>query len=156
MSKKEFRRAMPLLGLEVPKAEVDKLFDSWSQGDGSLSLSELNKLLRRGGEVRFDLHATKARRSTLEALHTHISDRLAGLLDCRRRASRQGRTPKGSLVMDVTTTGRAVKEVRTVSNGMRVGRAPTCVKKWLNGDEITPSKAGQVRLTLSFGPVAMR
>ena len=45
---------MPLLGLEVPKAEVDKLFDSWSQGDGSLSLSELNKILRRGGEIRLD------------------------------------------------------------------------------------------------------
>ena len=29
VSKKEFRRAMPMIGFDVPKAEVDALFDSW-------------------------------------------------------------------------------------------------------------------------------
>ena len=55
VSKKEFRRAMPLLGLEVPRAEVDALFDSWDpDGSGSLEIPELNKVLRRGAEVPLD------------------------------------------------------------------------------------------------------
>ena len=55
VSKKEFRRAMPLLGLEVPRAEVDALFDSWDpDGSGSLTLKELDKKLRRGAEVQLD------------------------------------------------------------------------------------------------------
>lgn len=38
---------MPALGLEVPKKEVDKLFDEWdTSGDGSLSIKELQKILR--------------------------------------------------------------------------------------------------------------
>ena len=43
---------MPLLGLEVPTVEVDKLFDAWDPDkSGSLELSELNKILRRGGTI---------------------------------------------------------------------------------------------------------
>ena len=43
MSKKEFRKAMPMLGLEVPKKEIDALFDSWDpDGSGSLTLKELD------------------------------------------------------------------------------------------------------------------
>ena len=55
VSKKEFRRAMPLLGLDVPKKEIDRLFDSWDPDrSGEISLQELNKQLRRGGEIKLD------------------------------------------------------------------------------------------------------
>ena len=47
VTRKEFHRAMPLLGLEVPKAEVDALFDSWdTDGGGAISYDELKKLMR--------------------------------------------------------------------------------------------------------------
>tara|TARA_B110001452_G_scaffold265054_1_gene269095 strand:- start:1206 stop:2252 length:1047 start_codon:yes stop_codon:yes gene_type:complete len=47
VSKAEFRKAMPLLGLEVPLEEIDALFDSWDpDGSGHLELKELNTLLR--------------------------------------------------------------------------------------------------------------
>ena len=53
--KKEFRRAMPLLGLDVAKKEIDRLFDSWDPDrSGEISLQELNKQLRRGGEIKLD------------------------------------------------------------------------------------------------------
>ena len=54
VDKKEFRKAMPMLGLKgVSKAEIDSLFDSFDpDGSGSVEYKELNKLLRRGGEVR--------------------------------------------------------------------------------------------------------
>jgi hypothetical protein len=55
VSKKEFRKAMPLLGLEVPKKEVDALFDSWDpDGSGSLEMREIEKQLRRGADVQLD------------------------------------------------------------------------------------------------------
>ena len=55
VSKKEFADNMKLLGLDVPKKDVHKLFDSMDpDGSGSLSLKELNKQLRRGGEVELE------------------------------------------------------------------------------------------------------
>ena len=47
VSKKEFRKAMPMLGLEVPALEVDALFDSWDpDGSGMLELKELTRVLK--------------------------------------------------------------------------------------------------------------
>ena len=49
VSKKEFRKAMPMLGLDVPKVEIDALFDEWDpDGSGNLSLKELNSVLKSG------------------------------------------------------------------------------------------------------------
>ena len=47
VSKKEFRKAMPVLGLEVPTKEIDALFNEWDKdGGGSISYEELKKLLK--------------------------------------------------------------------------------------------------------------
>ena len=47
VSKKEFRKAMPMLGLEVPKHEIDALFDSWDpDGSGEITLKELSGVLK--------------------------------------------------------------------------------------------------------------
>jgi len=47
VSRDEFRRAMPLLGLEVPIQDIDALFTAWDKdGGGALSLAELTKILR--------------------------------------------------------------------------------------------------------------
>ena len=55
VSKKEFRKAMPLLGLEVPKKEIDALFESWDpDGSGRLELKEIEKQLRRGADVQLN------------------------------------------------------------------------------------------------------
>ena len=48
VSKAEFLKAMPALGLAVEKADIEKLFDSWdADGGGSLSFAELKKILSR-------------------------------------------------------------------------------------------------------------
>ena len=48
ISKKEFRKAIPLIVLDVPKAAVDQLFDEWDPDQsGMISLAELIKKLRR-------------------------------------------------------------------------------------------------------------
>ena len=55
VSKKEFRRGMEMMGLDVAKEAVDELFDSWDpDGSGVLELNELQKQLRRGGGIELD------------------------------------------------------------------------------------------------------
>ena len=58
VSAKEFRTAMPLLILNVPRADVDALFSSWDpDGSGTLTLKELEKVLRRPMELDAKLKA---------------------------------------------------------------------------------------------------
>ena len=48
VSKREFRKAMPALGLHAPARDVDELFDSFdTDGSGTVNFRELNSLLRR-------------------------------------------------------------------------------------------------------------
>ena len=48
ISKKEFCKALPMLGLEVAKKEIEALFDSWDpDGSGLLELDEMQKQLKR-------------------------------------------------------------------------------------------------------------
>ena len=47
ISRKEFHTAIPRLGFDATKAEIDALFDSWDpDGGGSLDFKELQKVLR--------------------------------------------------------------------------------------------------------------
>jgi len=49
VSKTEFRRAIPMLGLEVANDQIDALFDEFDKdGGGEIGLSEMQKMLRRG------------------------------------------------------------------------------------------------------------
>ena len=46
VSRKEFHKAMPLLGFEASKKDIDELFNSWdSDGGGSLDFKELRRIL---------------------------------------------------------------------------------------------------------------
>ena len=46
VTRKEFHKAMPNLGLEVPKESIDELFTEWDKdGGGALNLKELQKIL---------------------------------------------------------------------------------------------------------------
>ena len=55
VNRAEFRKAMPMLGLEVSREAVLALFDSWDPDhSGTLTISELSRRLRRGGEVELD------------------------------------------------------------------------------------------------------
>ena len=56
VTRKEFHKAMPELGLDVNKEEIDKLFSEWdADGGGSLTLRELQKILRGSGGVQQSL-----------------------------------------------------------------------------------------------------
>ena len=47
VSRKEFHKAMPMLGFEATKKDINELFDSWDKdGGGSLDFRELQKILK--------------------------------------------------------------------------------------------------------------
>jgi len=47
VSRAEFHRAMPALGLTVPKKDIDQLFTEWdTDGGGAIGYKELSKILR--------------------------------------------------------------------------------------------------------------
>ena len=53
ISKSEFARAVPALGIEAPEAVVDALFDSFDpDGSGTIEYTELSMLLKRQVRVR--------------------------------------------------------------------------------------------------------
>ena len=55
VSKKEFCKAMKALGCDVSRKQLDGLFDSWDpDGSGSLEISEIQKMLRRGSTIELD------------------------------------------------------------------------------------------------------
>lgn len=106
----------------------------------------------QGGEVEFSLESEREDREALEALHHDVADRLAGLLDCRRRATRRGNTPQGTFVFMVHTEPRGVQRVVPLRNPSRNPKASECVGAWLRRGGAADLREGQVRLSLSYGP----
>ena len=48
VDKREFRKAMAALGVDAPRAEVDRLFDSFDpDGSGCVEYNEMNAALKR-------------------------------------------------------------------------------------------------------------
>lgn len=65
VSKKEFRKAMPMIGFDVPKAEIDQVFDSMdSDVSGAIGYKEMQKLLKIGAGKPTGKPAAKAPAAT--------------------------------------------------------------------------------------------
>ena len=68
VSKKEFRRAMGLLGFDVPKTEIDALFDAFDpDGSGAMEFKELQKMLRHAAPAADPKAVVSARRASVAA-----------------------------------------------------------------------------------------
>ena len=97
VSKKEFRKAMPLLGFDAPRAVVDEVFDSFDpDGGGAISIDELNKALRRGGEVKLAADLQAGARGKIETASKNKSTRLAASAGGAPRPSPRGSSPRDS------------------------------------------------------------
>ena len=132
------------------RAAQARRVDLRRERDGSVSSNGGTQ----GGEVQFQLRSkrkgSRATKAALTSLHTAVADRLAGLLDCRRRAARRGMRARGALVFEVQTGAGEVRRVRTVSSQLQDPRAPQCVKTWLAKAEPEDLKPGRVLLTLQY------
>ena len=68
ISKQEFCKALPALGLECPMSEIESLFDSWDPDkSGQLELKELQKQLKRRTEIDASLMPGAAGEIVLES-----------------------------------------------------------------------------------------
>ena len=100
VSKKEFRKAMPLLGLDVPRAEIDQLFDEWDPDkSGVLTFDELNKKLRRGSAVALDASLQAGAAGSIETEST------------TKIAVRKGPTKRGSSLGNIDMSASSGKSV---------------------------------------------
>ena len=95
VSKKEFRKAMPLLGFDAPRAVVDEVFDSFDpDGGGAISIDELNKALRRGGEGKLAADLQAGARGKIETASRNKSTRLAASAGGAPRPSPREPSPR--------------------------------------------------------------
>jgi len=61
ISRKEFHKAMPALGVEIEAKDIDELFNSWdADGGGSLDFKELSTILKGAGSAAAKMKAAAA------------------------------------------------------------------------------------------------
>jgi hypothetical protein len=85
----------------------------------------------QGSEVHVDVTASAYARSSLAQLGGRAATDLAGLLDCRRKASRRARPAQGTVTVSGFAADGHVGDVRVVDNTLSDRRAPACVSAWL-------------------------
>lgn len=84
------------------------------------------------------------------AVHRGVTDGLAGLLDCRRRAGRRA-SPAGVLLVTTTVGGTAITDATVDSTTVADTRAPACVVLALKRMRLpSGQRAGRVQLHLTF------
>ena len=97
VSRQEFRRAMPMLGLRASRAEIDDIFDSLDQdGSGTIEYHELKGLLES------EANAKEFPKSPLLARNAHEEDEPMSW--CQRKCSRVRRCGGGVLWLLNTVT----------------------------------------------------
>jgi hypothetical protein len=101
----------------------------------------------QAGEIKFKVSGAAQSAKTIGGLHNDITQNLAGLLDCRRKASKHGEAT-GSVEMDLKLRHGALDHANTRSNLKR--GAPQCVESWLSKLDTTDLADADVQLAISF------
>jgi hypothetical protein len=102
------------------------------------------------GEVQFALRGSAYASDTIAVLHQSFANRLAGLLDCRRKASRRNRPAEGTISLAVEVREGELSRVTTATNGVNDRSAPQCVTTWLKRSELTASGTANLTLDITF------
>ncbi|HEY6876958.1 MAG TPA: hypothetical protein VI299_03025 [Polyangiales bacterium] len=121
-----------------PAAQV-KIADGRAAGEGGT----------QAGDVKFKLSGAAQSAKTIGDLQSDITANLAGLLDCRRKASKHG-DARGSVEMELKLRRGALGHANTRSNLKR--GAPQCVESWLSKLDTKRLDDADVQLAISFTP----
>jgi hypothetical protein len=103
-------------------------------------------------EVRFTATARSA--EVAAAVHRALRSNIAGLLDCRRRASRRDMNPEGQIDLTLTIGRNGRGRLRTGNSTVQDTRAPTCVSRALSRVDWGRDAAGRSSVRLRFAPRA--
>jgi hypothetical protein len=104
----------------------------------------------QAGDVKFRVSSAAHSAKTVAGLQSDITANLAGLLDCRRKASKHGLASTGNVEMDLKLRAGAVGHSGTRSNLKR--GAPECVENWLGKLDTASLADADVSLAISFAP----
>lgn len=104
----------------------------------------------QAGEVQFRISGKASERRAIEALHRDISARFAGLLDCRRKASRRDQPSRGTVTVDVTLERGRVVRARPRAERSVGPKAPKCVVDWLNRADGAHLMPAELQLAITF------
>jgi hypothetical protein len=104
----------------------------------------------QNGEVTFVIEGSAYARDALAELHQDMQARLAGLLDCRRKASRRGKPAEGTITSSVTIDGSGEAKPSGVQSSVRGKQASQCVSSWLARGDRSRLKVVQADLQIAF------
>lgn len=104
----------------------------------------------QNGEVTFVLEGSAYARDALAELHQDMQSRLAGLLDCRRKASRRGKPAEGTISSVITINGTGEVKPSEVHSSLRGKQAGECVSTWVGRGDRTKLKVVQANLQIAF------
>jgi hypothetical protein len=82
-------------------------------------------------EVKLSLKAPRKSDALLGKVGARASAQIAGLLDCRRKASRRARPAHGTIEVSGQIQDGKVRNVKVHSNGVGDRKASVCVSSWL-------------------------
>lgn len=121
---------------------------------------EDGQLVARGetgnGAVRFDVLAplSEAERDTtsarVSAVHDTVKRGIAGLLDCRRRASRNAMNSAGVIALRVAVPRHGAPQIRVLSSTVEDERAGHCVSRVLRAGRYAEGARGASQLRVHF------
>ncbi len=99
------------------------------------------------GDIKFRVTGAAGSAKTIGGLQTDITANLAGLLDCRRKASKHGEAT-GSVELDLRVRAGEIDHANMRSNLKR--GAPQCVESWLGKLDSTKLADADVQLAINF------
>lgn len=103
------------------------------------------------GEVQFRISGAAEARGAIESLHSDVSQRFAGLLDCRRKSSTRHRAALGTITLKLSLQQGKVAKMRSKAERSVGYKAPGCVMEWLGRADSTRLMPAEVELAITFG-----
>ena len=103
------------------------------------------------GEVQFRISGSAEASNAIENLHNDVSQRFAGLLDCRRKSSTRHRPASGTITLKLSLQQGKVAKMRSKADRTVGYKAPGCVMEWLGRADSTRLKPAEVELAITFG-----
>ena len=101
----------------------------------------------QAGDITFRVSGASKAAPTIAGLQRDISTRLAGLLDCRRRAFRREHEAVGSVEVDLKVRAGSLDHGAARSS---LKRAPECVENWLGKLDTSRLADADVQLAINF------
>ncbi len=143
-------RALVGLYLSNPLAALRKRQAQTAQAAADVQMLSGGRAQSEGGtqagEVKFRVVGSAYAAGTIAVLSRDVSTQLAGLLDCRRKASRHGHDAYGSLEIELML--RDGELAHGAPRGTLKQGAPQCVARWL--DRLDTARLGDADLDLAI------